>query len=105
MTPEEKKEYLAKYRLQQAKIRRISEMMSANPENRELYKKQITDARMLRDKIEGDIEAVDGGILSEVLSQKYLCGKPLEEISYCLNYSRRQIERLHVKALERLRIS
>lgn len=109
MTPEEKeieekKRYLSLYRIQQAKIRRISEMMSANPEKCELYKIQIKKARLLRDNIESDIQAVDGGILSELLAQKYLCGKSLEEISYCLNYSRRQIERLHIKALQRFKL-
>ena len=39
---------------------------------------------------------------SEVLAQKYLCGRSLDETAEILNYSKRQIERIHLKALENI---
>ena len=55
---------------------------------------------LLRIKIERQISEVDSGILSEVLYQKYIFGKTLEDIGAILNYSTRHIERLHIKALD-----
>ena len=57
------------------------------------------EARLYEDLELDSIDAVDGGILSEILSQKYICGRSLEEIGYLINYSKRQTERLHIKAL------
>ena len=79
-------------------------MSKINPELKNLYEKEIDQALLLRQKIEKQILAVDGGILSEVLFQKYIFGKTLEDISYTLNYSSRHIERLHIKALDEFRL-
>ena len=95
----EKKEYLSLYLLQCEKIRRLRETALQNPEEKEKYILQIKTAQSLRREIEEKIEAVDGGVLSELLYLKYVCGKTLMQISYELNYSVRQIERLHIKAL------
>lgn len=95
----EKKEYLSLYLLQSEKIRRLRETALQNPEEKEKYILQIKAAQSLRREIEEKIEAVDGGVLSELLYLKYVCGKTLMQISYELNYSVRQIERLHIKAL------
>lgn len=95
----EKKEYLSLYLLQSEKIRRLRETALQNPEEKEKYILQIKTAQSLRRDIEEKIEAVDGGVLSELLYLKYVCGKTLMQISYELNYSVRQIERLHIKAL------
>ena len=57
-----------------------------------------------RAEIERKIKEVDGGVLSELLYLKYVCGKPLLEISFILNYSVRHTERLHKKALEKLKL-
>lgn len=95
----EKKEYLSLYLLQSEKIRRLRETALQNPEEKEKYILQIKTAQSLRREIEEKIEAVDGGVLSELLYLKYVCGKTLMQISYELNYSVRQIERLHIKAL------
>ncbi|MEE1160496.1 MAG: hypothetical protein U0K70_00375, partial [Acutalibacteraceae bacterium] len=81
------------------KIRRLRETALQNPEEKEKYILQIKTAQSLRREIEEKIEAVDGGVLSELLYLKYVCGKTLMQISYELNYSVRQIERLHIKAL------
>ena len=97
----EKKEYLSLYLLQSEKIRRLRETALQNPEEKEKYILQIKTAQSLRREIEEKIEAVDGGVLSELLYLKYVCGKTLMQISYELNYSVRQIERLHIKALEK----
>lgn len=94
-----KKKFLKQYLLQQAKIKRLNEMLSRNPENEQKYYKQINDCIKLRQYIEEKIELVDDDILKELLMQKYLCGKTLEEISYIINYSKRHTERLHLKAL------
>ena len=95
----EKKEYLSLYLLKSEKIRRLRETALQNPEEKEKYILQIKTAQSLRREIEEKIEAVDGGVLSELLYLKYVCGKTLMQISYELNYSVRQIERLHIKAL------
>ncbi len=99
MNVETAREYLKRYRLLQAKITRLEQMLSECPEKREKYLKELNSAITLRDGIEDSIDAVDGGILSEILSQKYICGRSLEEIGYLINYSKRQTERLHIKAL------
>lgn len=99
MNVETARDYLKRYRLLQAKITRLEQMLSECPEKREKYLKELNSAITLRDGIEDSIDAVDGGILSEILSQKYICGRSLEEIGYLINYSKRQTERLHIKAL------
>lgn len=100
----EKKEYLSLYLLQNEKIRRLKDMSINNPEKKDKYELQIKAACDLRDEIEEKIEKVDGGVLSELLYLKYVCGKTLLEVSYALNYSVRQIERLHIKALSKFEI-
>lgn len=100
----EKKEYLSLYLLQNEKIRRLSETALKNPDRRDGYISQIKAAQALRLEIEEKIEAVDGGVLSELLYLKYVCGKTLLQISYELNYSVRQIERLHIKALQKFKM-
>ncbi len=99
MSIEEKKEYLKSYRIQQAKIRRFEQMLYEAPEKKDKYLKCLESAAVKRDKIEEEIESVDGGILSEILFQKYVCCHSLEEISYMISYSKRQTERMHMKAL------
>lgn len=105
MTLEEKKKYLESYRFLQLKIERLRSMMFSNPDRRENYKGTMHRAEHLRNKIEDEIEAVDGAILSEILYGKYVCRMSLEEIADRLFYSKRQIERLHIKALEKFEIS
>ena len=100
----EKKEYLSLYLLQNEKIRRLRETALKNPEEKEKYISQIKAAQTLRREIEDKIEAVDGGVLSMLLYLKYVCGKTLMQISYELNYSVRQIERLHIKALQKFKM-
>lgn len=98
--PKEKKEYLKLYLLQESKINRLKHMIIKNPENIEIYEKEIAKAKLLRNEIEVKINNVSNPLLSELLIQKYIMGKTLEEISLILNYSKRHIERLHIKALE-----
>ncbi len=101
---EEKKKYLNLYLLQQAKIKRLEGMKNISPDKEKIYDKNIVKCKNLRDEIEQKIKAVDGGILSEVLFQKYIFGRTLEEIGLILNYSKRQTERLHIKALEKFNL-
>lgn len=98
---QEKKQYLNQYLLQEAKINRLKEMCRINPENKALYNKEILEAENLRLEIENKIANVEDSLLSELLYQKYVFGKTLEEMSGILNYSKRHIERLHIKALEK----
>ncbi len=105
MTVEQKKEILSLYLLQHARIERFNILLKNNPVGKKRYTKQIASANLIKEKIELAVDRVDGGILSEVLGQKYLCGKSLERVSNELNYSKRQIERLHIKALERINLS
>ena len=102
MTLDEKKAQLALYRIQLLKIERLHQMLFKNPDRRDTYKSAIHRAERLRNSIEDAVERVDGGILSEILFQKYLCGKSLAEIAEQLCYSKRQLERLHIKALEQI---
>ena len=99
---QKKKEYLSRYLLQEAKISRLKTMSKINPELKPKYDIGIKAALDLRQEIERKIAAVDGGILTELLFQKYVFGKTLEDISCVLNYSPRHIERLHIKALDKL---
>lgn len=103
-TMQNKRKILKQYLLQQAKIIRLNEMLSRNPENEHIYYKQINDCIKLRQHIEDRINLVDDDILKELLIQKYMCGKTLEEISYSINYSKRHTERLHIKALNAINI-
>ncbi len=97
---QKKKEYLSSYLLQETKINRLKKMADLNPELAPQYSKALNEALLLRIKIERQISEVDSGILSEVLYQKYIFGKTLEDIGAILNYSTRHIERLHIKALD-----
>lgn len=97
---EKKKRYLKQYLIQQAVITRLNTLLALCPEKNEFYKRKIEDAKKLREKIEMQIDAVPDTTLKELLYNKYILGKTLEEISFILNYSKRHIERLHVKALE-----
>lgn len=101
----QKKEYLGMYRVYQAKIQRLKELKEENPDSDERFSEALREAVAHRNRIEYEIEGMDNPILSEILAQKYQCGKTLEEIACCMNYSRRQIERLHIKALEEFKKS
>ncbi len=95
-----KKEYLALYLMQQRKINRLTEMVNQYPNKKEAYLKQIENCELLRDEIENEILKVSDDLSREVLFLKYVCGKNLLEVSYLINYSKRQTERFHKKALE-----
>lgn len=101
---EDKKQYLSLYLLQHAKIHRLNEMIYENPARREEYLRLIEEANDIRSQIESKIKQVDGGVLSELLYLKYVCGKTLLQISYILNYSVRHTERLHIKALKKFKM-
>ena len=96
---EEKKNYLNTYTLQNQKIYRLTRMIEKDPDRLQEVEKEIQKAEKRKREIEARIEATDGGILSELLYLKYVCGKTLEEIAPVLHYSERHTERLHQKAL------
>lgn len=99
----DKKEYLKSYLLQQNKINRLNEMARLNPDSSKRYMNEIEKCKALRIKIENEISAMDDELLKEVLFLKYVCGKNLEEVSYFINYSKRQTERFHKAALEKFK--
>ncbi len=101
---EEKTKFLKGYLVLFAKIERFKEMCNMFPERKNYYELQIEKTRKVIEKIEESIKKIDDGILSEILFQKYILGRSLETVSYELNYSKRQIERLHIIALEKLKI-
>lgn len=101
---EEKKKYLKSYLLQEVKINRYKQMSVMDPSRRDVYNTKIKNAIEIRYEIEEKIKNIDDDTLCELLFQKYVFGKTLEEISYILNYSKRHIERLHIKALEKIEI-
>lgn len=90
--------------LQHARIERLVGMLETGTGNQAECLAGIRKANELRNEIERKIKEVDGGVLSELLYLKYVCGKPLLEISFILNYSVRHTERLHKKALEKLKL-
>ena len=95
------KKLLTQYALQPPKILRLTAMAQADPAAKERCAAEAEHARRLMREIEEKIEQTDGGVLSELLYWKYVCGKTLEEISEILHYSVRHTERLHIKALEK----
>ena len=99
-----KKDYLKQYLIQGAIIRDAQEMLNINKVNSELYHETITKAEELRINIENSINSVADCLLREILIEKYILGKTLEQIAFNLNYSVRQIERLHKKAIEKFAI-
>ena len=105
MSVDEKRKYLELYALQQARINRYSMLSAKNADKMEKYKLKMSTAMSIRDIIEDDIDKMEDKKESEVLAQKYLYGKSLEETAHMLNYSRRQVERLHLSGLEHLRPS
>ncbi len=98
---EEKKQYLSSYLLQESKINRLLRMIEKNPKKEKLYQADIEKACKIRTQIEEKIRALDDETLSELLFQKYVFGHNLEEVGCLINYSKRQTERLHRKALEK----
>lgn len=102
--PKEKRKILSGYRLLNTKIDRLEEMGNMFPNERKNYESEAKKCRGLMKKIEVAIKAIDDGVLSEILFQKYVLGRSLETISYSLCYSKRQTERLHISALNKLEI-
>ena len=98
---EEAKKYLSLYLLQHIKIQRLEDQIALCPEKADKYRRLIAQAEAIRRDIEEKIEKTDGGLLSEILYLKYVLGKTLYEISFEINYSQRQTERLHCMALEK----
>ncbi len=105
MNLDEKKDYLDLYLVQQSRVKRLKKMIRDFPEEIDRYSPLIEEANNIRYKIEEEIEAVDGGRLTEILSQKYLCGNSLEITALHLNYSKRHIERLYKVAMEKFTVS
>mgnify|MGYP006348851131 CR=1 FL=1 len=99
-----KKQFLKSYLLQQSKINRLYDMRENDPLSTAQYTAQIRECQQLRIQIEEKIHDINDDLLSEILFQKYVCGKTLEEISFVINYSKRHTERLHIKALKALKI-
>lgn len=105
MNLDEKRDYLDRYILQQAKIKRLYEQSKINTDKKEIYELQICRAKQLRDDIENAISLLKDERESEILAHKYMCGRSLEETAGILNYSKRQVERIHINALEHITLS
>ena len=101
---EEKKEYLKQYIIQERNIKTLNQLAKINPEKKKEYFKEIEKSKLLRTRIEEKIFGMEDYILKEVLLQKYIFGKTLEQTALIMNYSKRHIERLHIKALEKFEI-
>ena len=98
------KNYLKGYLILESKLNRLKEMKKKNPEKIEFYKFEIKNVYKKRNKIEEKIETVENEISREILYNKYILGKTLEEISLEINYSKRHTERLHIKALKEIKL-
>ena len=88
---QQKKDYLNKYILQEQVINRLKKMCLKNPQNISKYKEEIINAETLRDEIEEKIIGMENPVFCELLSEKYIFGRTLEEIALILNYSKRHI--------------
>ena len=99
MTETQKKNYLNSYLLQEIKIKRLKKQI--DDKSNELYEAELKKAIFLRENIEREINVIDDPLLSEILFQKYVFGKTLEEISLIINYSHRHTERLHRAAIQK----
>lgn len=97
-----KKDYLKQYLIQAVIIRDANEMLNTNHINKTKCLETIKKAHKLQESIEEAINLVDDSLLRELLTEKYILGKTLEQIAFNLNYSVRQIERLHKKAIEKI---
>ncbi len=93
-----------KYLMQERIILDAKELAAKNPQRKNEYERRISDAYRLREEIEQKIDGMEDAVLSELLCQKYVLGRTLEEIGYILNYSKRHTERLHIKALEKFKL-
>ena len=100
MSYDEKKLYLQNYAVYIAMSSRIKEMIKSYPSEKARFLPQLNLAMRICECIENEIELVKPRILSEILAQKYLSGKSLDEIATLMNYSKRQIERLHRSAIK-----
>ncbi|MBR6509119.1 MAG: hypothetical protein IKT38_00745 [Clostridia bacterium] len=101
---QKKKNYLKQYKYQEMRINSFKRLKLSHKENISEYDEKIAACKKLRKEIEKKISKLDDPILCELLMQKYVFGKTLEEIALILNYSKRHIERLHIKALEKFEI-
>ncbi len=97
-----KKNYLNQYLIQESKITRLKQMKRTSEAFKNRYDNEIKRSVSLRKEIEEKIDKVDNDVLREILYNKYILGKTLEEISFVVNYSKRHVERLHIKALEEI---
>ena len=100
----ESKNYLKSYLILETKLNRLNEMKKKNPEKIAYYKSEIKNVYINRNKIEEKIESVENDLSREILYNKYILGKTLEEISIEINYSKRHTERLHIKALKEIKL-
>ncbi len=100
----EKKQYLSSYLIQSDMIRILNEMILQNPSKKSQFLKKIRLCEAKRREIEKSITKIKDEKLKILLYEKYICGRTLEEISLLLNYSKRHIERLHIKALQQFEI-
>ena len=64
---------------------------------------QISRQLELKAEIEGSIAKVDDPMLKRLLTFRYINGDEWEQISESMNYSVRQIHRLHGKALLKIK--
>lgn len=101
MSYDEKKLYLQNYAVYIAMASRIRKMMIAYPSEASRFLPKLKIALRICENIENEIELVKPQLLSEILAQKYLGGKSLDEIAEVMNYSKRQIERLHCLAIKK----
>ena len=84
----EKEKYLNLYLLQNITIQRLSEQIKISKDKKEEYNEKIHKAKLLRDKIEKEIESLSNPVEREVLSFQFLCGKSLEETAEILNFTK-----------------
>lgn len=79
---------------------RLSEEVPIIADLKEEIKSDIKALLILKNKIINEIQSVDNPVYINILYKRYVQYKSLEEISVEMNYSYRQILRLHGLALQ-----
>lgn len=101
---ERKREHLEMYMVFTIRLHRLYSQRDAHPESEGKYSDMIYDTLLKMGTIEDAVEKIPNLKEREVLANKYLCGKTVNEISTFMNYSRRQTERYLKSALENITI-
>lgn len=102
MTKEQTKKYLAGYLLNMARVQLLKRKLEVYAMSAPSIKREIDICIKNSGEIEEIVNSCNDILAREVAVRKYIYGQSLEKIAEELNYSVRQIQRIHNKAVEEL---